>query len=1495
MKKRIVSIITALVIWAALVPAHAENAVTFWVSDGFSSYADNASAVNDVIFDSGIDTRVINDGGEKVLYTRAFGEGISLQVQLPAANVTKSVFSARIKAKGEHVTGSLFAATDATGKQTFINVTDGIMTLHDGRRVGALTGIYQTITIVSDWKTKTFDMFVDKKCVADDWFMPSTSRSFPKLLEFIFDYDGSEIELYMDDLRVYSGGALPWEISFPAESINTEVLPFDITTEIDTSSEILNSVEFNTGTAGVTIVQQNGGTTALGADDDGTGYLLLYANETSPSSAYIDLTNSDLQKKKRYVVDMRFMVCELSGGAAFGFFDNKNSDGAWRLGYDIDSSLRLISHATGGKVTEIPQNEWTRFTVCFNIPDGIAKMYINGEYIGSHSISTSYYATMFRLDIINKIGGVHKTKVDYLRVYTGEEPLPESYFDDAGSKVDLTNTKSLPTIMDPADKLEKALDDKVVFMMNNDTMYIDGIKQSYFNESFKPYIIDGITMMPRNMFSLFSNEDITYDEASGEITIGERAVLKTGETRYLLNGKEALLSAAPKLENGTVYFPLRSVAEQVLGKNVVWDNRGFIVISSKAIEVTRSRASYMDTLKGRVSDDVTDFAYLDRQLQWRPMDLIYRYMQFDNPTGAQIIEDLIKNNPKKKHPRLIFGYDDVEYILDKVAGDKEWERAYNNIIDTADGLINKEYGSVEDIQDSNKQQTATTFNTAMTAISTAYILTGDEKYASKGVEILKSHARWKTTGSSSSNLTMGDWCTAMALGFDAFYNYMAKSEKGREDMKFLKERILELPFKDNIMRYCGANGAGWAQLTDNFVGYIAGGLTTLALAVADEEDMRDSCEYILENVLKSLYVAAELYFPNGGYYESVSYSDYAFDNLLPALEALFNCCGTDYGISNAKGFKKAGDFFTYAQSTLGQMGFHDGWQQYQNNPVREFMSYRYGDASGAEAAMYQKKLACVQRDLKSLYYYEKTKESGNSISIENIPLDNYFYGAEAGSFTNSREISGETFAAFHGGWTGIPHDSLDLGTFMFESDGVKWVCDLGINSNSYGLPDYFGYGGYKLYRKRPEGENCMVFNPKNDGSSYYGQKVGAYAPLVLLEQNAAGGGMAAYDLTEPYERDVEKYIRGYYFGDNRNTFTVRDEVKLKSDAEIYWFAHTAANIEIINNTTARLTSDDGKKSCTVEIICSTPDYTLERMECAPLPSSPTVDGQPSNEGFEKLAVHIPNASDEVVLTVKYSPDRMDYTKTEITQLPILQWTAPKGEKTDFPMLSELTVDGQIIENFLPGKRNYNVSLPYGTEKVPVVSAHSDDGTVKVEQSTSFDTPAKITLSTPKFGDIEINVSFSVSKEKKIYVKDNLSEAVPVIGAVGNLIVPVSGKGGTLPEPENPPENMFDNNFDTRATQSGFDKWFEMDLGEVKDIDGIAVSYYDGNLRRFQYDLLYSEDGVNFTRVFHGESTGLTNDYETVEIPGRVRYIRYVGYGNSTSTWNSITEFRAFKR
>ena len=120
-------------------------------------------------------------------------------------------------------------------------------------------------------------------------------------------------------------------------------------------------------------------------------------------------------------------------------------------------------------------------------------------------------------------------------------------------------------------------------------------------------------------------------------------------------------------------------------------------------------------------------------------------------------------------------------------------------------------------------------------------------------------------------------------------------------------------------------------------------------------------------------------------------------------------------------------------------------------------------------------------------------------------------------------------------------------------------------------------------------------------------------------------------------------------------------------------------------------------------------------------------------------------------------------------------------------------------------------------------------------------------------------------------------------------------GLTVPELSNGPDKAIGDDLTTRYAQEGDNAWFEFDLGEAADIKGVAIAYYNGGSRRFKYDLLYSEDGENFKRVFSGMSTGETNDYETLEIPGKVRYIRYVGKGNSDgNAWNSITEFRAFK-
>jgi hypothetical protein len=74
-------------------------------------------------------------------------------------------------------------------------------------------------------------------------------------------------------------------------------------------------------------------------------------------------------------------------------------------------------------------------------------------------------------------------------------------------------------------------------------------------------------------------------------------------------------------------------------------------------------------------------------------------------------------------------------------------------------------------------------------------------------------------------------------------------------------------------------------------------------------------------------------------------------------------------------------------------------------------------------------------------------------------------------------------------------------------------------------------------------------------------------------------------------------------------------------------------------------------------------------------------------------------------------------------------------------------------------------------------------------------------------------------------------------------------------------------------------------------DGIEPIVYAG----CENEIMYSEDGYNFTKVYDGLASGMTAEYETVAIPGRVRYIRFVGKGNiNNSLTTTVTEFRAYR-
>ncbi|HPJ61258.1 MAG TPA: cadherin domain-containing protein, partial [Lentimicrobium sp.] len=107
---------------------------------------------------------------------------------------------------------------------------------------------------------------------------------------------------------------------------------------------------------------------------------------------------------------------------------------------------------------------------------------------------------------------------------------------------------------------------------------------------------------------------------------------------------------------------------------------------------------------------------------------------------------------------------------------------------------------------------------------------------------------------------------------------------------------------------------------------------------------------------------------------------------------------------------------------------------------------------------------------------------------------------------------------------------------------------------------------------------------------------------------------------------------------------------------------------------------------------------------------------------------------------------------------------------------------------------------------------------------------------------------------------------------------------------NIPQNVLDNNLDTRWSHNGIGSWIELDLGGIKTICSVNIAWY--NVVRINYfDISVSSDGINYINVYTGESNTayLPNPepYDFGNTSGR--FVRITVNGNSMNTWASITE------
>jgi len=156
------------------------------------------------------------------------------------------------------------------------------------------------------------------------------------------------------------------------------------------------------------------------------------------------------------------------------------------------------------------------------------------------------------------------------------------------------------------------------------------------------------------------------------------------------------------------------------------------------------------------------------------------------------------------------------------------------------------------------------------------------------------------------------------------------------------------------------------------------------------------------------------------------------------------------------------------------------------------------------------------------------------------------------------------------------------------------------------------------------------------------------------------------------------------------------------------------------------------------------------------------------------------------------------------------------------------------------------------------------------------------------------VCYSCSTDEVVTVEEEESietGKLPILQKNGEITparVSANGDDGNVPQ------NTLDGNLGTRWSSNGYNgKYITYDLGSVKSISSVKLAFYKGNQRKAYFKIRVGTTKYNLQTVVNKKtkgSSGNTNGLETYTFNTvNARYIRISCFGNSSSSWNSITE------
>ncbi|MEM6821582.1 MAG: heparinase II/III family protein [Verrucomicrobiota bacterium] len=450
--------------------------------------------------------------------------------------------------------------------------------------------------------------------------------------------------------------------------------------------------------------------------------------------------------------------------------------------------------------------------------------------------------------------------------------------------------------------------------------------------------------------------------------------------------------------------------------------------------------------------------------------------------------------------------------------------------------------------------------------SFAYIYTGELAYKVRLWENLEAAGNFEDWGERKSFLATAEMMHGFSIAYDWLY-----SEWDEEQRLYLQNVLFDKGVKAGAKAYANElpGFAGWNSENNwNLVCNSSIAMASLALWGHKDPVLEANLKGALERLPRSI----KSYQSDGGWKEGITYWNYGSKYLGRLLATLDYCfTGTTELVKVADGLKETGYFPIYLTSPTGYgFDFGDSEHRKYEPPILAFFARFF---ENREWQSFRR--ATSQPALDDLLFYWEGLESD---VWKSMPLDRLFPDVGVATMRGSWDDPNSTFVGIKGGVNGDTHSHLDLGSFVFDAQGTRWVLD--IPKERYSVPGYFKASPtglrWRYYRSRAEGHNTLVIGR----SATPDQNTLAKARFLEFFSGKTSA-FAVMDLTEAYPSS-QNIRRGIVLDDQRTVLVIKDEISLKKPESIVWSAHTKCSIEISVDQKS-VTLKDGEKTMTVRV------------------------------------------------------------------------------------------------------------------------------------------------------------------------------------------------------------------------------------------------------------------------------------------------------------------------